>query len=224
MTLWFLIACGGIGVAIYILVSSSNTNPLSEGFKEVNKEMEVLLKQHGGSKTEKDGTTSNNPANSNQSKGTTGTQSQVGGAGQASQSGSTTQGGGASVQQGSNSNTEASSASGSDSSRSSNGDSSLNTNSSPSSSSSQSSNEKNSSSSSKSSAAASTTNKSGKINLNTATATQLETLPGIGPSKSQAILDHRKKIGGFKSVKELDSVKGIGEKMLAKIEPLVYVD
>ncbi|GMX62389.1 hypothetical protein Elgi_21940 [Paenibacillus elgii] len=66
---------------------------------------------------------------------------------------------------------------------------------------------------------------SGKINLNTATAKQLDELPGIGASRAQAIVELRKKLGGsFKSVDQLLEVKGIGEKMLQKIKPLVTLE
>ncbi|WP_025851341.1 ComEA family DNA-binding protein [Paenibacillus ehimensis] len=65
----------------------------------------------------------------------------------------------------------------------------------------------------------------GKINLNTATAGQLDELPGIGASRAQAIVELRKKLGGsFKSVDQLLEVKGIGEKMLQKIKPLVTLE
>ncbi|KEQ27126.1 hypothetical protein ET33_24920 [Paenibacillus tyrfis] len=65
----------------------------------------------------------------------------------------------------------------------------------------------------------------GKINLNTATAKQLDELPGIGASRAQAIVELRKKLGGsFKSVDQLLEVKGIGEKMLKKIKPLVTLE
>lgn len=65
----------------------------------------------------------------------------------------------------------------------------------------------------------------GKINLNTATAKQLDELPGIGASRAQAIVELRKKLGGsFKSVDQLLEVKGIGQKMLKKIKPLVTLE
>ncbi len=65
---------------------------------------------------------------------------------------------------------------------------------------------------------------SGPVNLNTATAEQLEGLPGIGPSKVQAILAWRAEHGRFTSTQQLDEVKGIGPSILAQILPLVTVD
>lgn len=62
-----------------------------------------------------------------------------------------------------------------------------------------------------------------RINLNTATAEQLETLPRVGPKLAQRILDYRQVHGAFASVAELDAVPGIGEAMLAALEPLVMV-
>jgi competence protein ComEA len=64
---------------------------------------------------------------------------------------------------------------------------------------------------------------SAKLDLNTATQTQLETLPGIGPAYAQAIIAERQRRGGFKAVNELRSVRGIGEKRFADIAALVTV-
>jgi competence protein ComEA len=61
------------------------------------------------------------------------------------------------------------------------------------------------------------------INLNTATAAQLETLPGIGTRTAQLIVEHRQKNGNFKKVEELMNIKGIGEKSFLKIKPMVTV-
>lgn len=55
-----------------------------------------------------------------------------------------------------------------------------------------------------------------QINLNTATAAQLETLNGIGAAKAEAIVVYRDAHGSFKSVDELAAVKGIGDKTVEK--------
>ncbi len=55
------------------------------------------------------------------------------------------------------------------------------------------------------------------LNLNTATAEQLDTLDGVGPATAQKILDYRKAHNGFGSVDELDQVPGIGPKKLAAL-------
>ena len=61
------------------------------------------------------------------------------------------------------------------------------------------------------------------VNLNTATKDELVALPGIGPSKAQAILDYRNQHGPFRSVDEVRKVKGIGEKLFAQIKPELSV-
>ena len=60
-----------------------------------------------------------------------------------------------------------------------------------------------------------------KVSLNTADATALDTLPGVGPVLAQRILDWRAAHGRFTSVDELGEVSGIGEKLLAQLSPLV---
>ncbi len=62
-----------------------------------------------------------------------------------------------------------------------------------------------------------------KVNLNTASQAQLEELPGIGPTYAQAIIAERQRRGGFKSVNDLRSVRGIGDKRFAELAPLVTV-
>lgn len=59
--------------------------------------------------------------------------------------------------------------------------------------------------------------KPAKLNINTATQAELQTLPGIGAKKANAIIDYRKSIGKFSSVAQLREVKGIGDKMLVKL-------
>ena len=61
------------------------------------------------------------------------------------------------------------------------------------------------------------------INLNTATADQLETLPGIGQKTAERIIEYRTKSGGFKRIEDLMNVKGIGEKSFLKLKPLITV-
>lgn len=55
-----------------------------------------------------------------------------------------------------------------------------------------------------------------KININTATVEEFSSLNGVGPAKAQAIVEYRKQIGEFKSVKELTMVKGIGPSTIKK--------
>lgn len=63
----------------------------------------------------------------------------------------------------------------------------------------------------------------GRIDLNTATAEQLQTINGIGPVTADRILAHRRSIGRFTSVDQLLDVKGIGSKTLEKIRGQVTV-
>jgi len=61
------------------------------------------------------------------------------------------------------------------------------------------------------------------INLNTATAEQLEAIPGIGPVLAQRIIEYRQTRGRFQSVDELLEVRGIGPKRLESMRPYVVV-
>lgn len=61
------------------------------------------------------------------------------------------------------------------------------------------------------------------VNLNTATVSQLEGLPGIGKSTAERIVEYRQKSGGFKKVEDLMNVRGIGEKSFLKLKPMITV-
>ncbi|MFH0931279.1 MAG: ComEA family DNA-binding protein [Candidatus Zixiibacteriota bacterium] len=63
-----------------------------------------------------------------------------------------------------------------------------------------------------------------KVNLNTATLKELESLPGIGPELGKRILEFREKKGNFSSIDELVNVKGIGPKTLEKLKNLITVE
>ena len=62
-----------------------------------------------------------------------------------------------------------------------------------------------------------------KVNLNTATPEQLDTLAGVGPATAAKILAYREQHGGFGSVEELGDVPGIGERRLEALRELVSV-
>lgn len=64
---------------------------------------------------------------------------------------------------------------------------------------------------------------SGLVNINTASAAELQTLSGIGPSMAESIIDERTKNGAFASVDDLMRVSGIGEKKFAKIKDCICV-
>lgn len=63
----------------------------------------------------------------------------------------------------------------------------------------------------------------GKININTATAAELETLPGIGPVLAQRIVDYRKANGPFAAIEDIKNVSGIGEGIFEEIKELIFV-
>ena len=67
------------------------------------------------------------------------------------------------------------------------------------------------------------TSEGGLININTASAGELETLPGIGPTLSQCIIDHREAHGPFATVEGIMDVRGIGEGLFNDIEDLITV-
>ncbi len=61
------------------------------------------------------------------------------------------------------------------------------------------------------------------VDLNKADVAALTSLPGIGEAKAKAIVEYREKNGPFKSVQDLDKVKGIGPKMMEKLKDQVTV-
>lgn len=61
------------------------------------------------------------------------------------------------------------------------------------------------------------------VNINTADAAQLEGLPLVGPKMALRILEFRKSNGNFKRTQDLMKVKGIGEKVFAKLQPLITI-
>ncbi len=61
------------------------------------------------------------------------------------------------------------------------------------------------------------------ININTATAAQLDTLPGIGPSKSAAIVDYRTKNGPFNTIEDIQKVSGIGPVTFANMKDSITI-
>jgi competence protein ComEA len=62
---------------------------------------------------------------------------------------------------------------------------------------------------------------SAPISLSRADVTALDSLPGIGPTLAQRIIDWRTANGGFTSVDQLNDVSGIGDKLFATLQPLV---
>jgi competence protein ComEA len=56
------------------------------------------------------------------------------------------------------------------------------------------------------------------VNINTATQSELEAVKGLGPAKAQAIIQHRESNGNFKSLDELDNVKGFGKASIEKMK------
>ena len=64
----------------------------------------------------------------------------------------------------------------------------------------------------------------GKVNLNTAGSAELDTLPGIGPTMAERILQYRQTNGSFVTVEDLKNVSGIGEKKFADLKDLVTIN
>lgn len=64
---------------------------------------------------------------------------------------------------------------------------------------------------------------SGLVNINTASADELDALPGVGPATAQAIIDERESNGAFTSAEDIMRVSGIGEKKFAKLKSSICV-
>ncbi|MDH7511498.1 MAG: helix-hairpin-helix domain-containing protein [Clostridiales bacterium] len=62
-----------------------------------------------------------------------------------------------------------------------------------------------------------------KININTASLSELQKLPRIGPQVAQRIIDYRKEHGNFKKIEEIMKVRGIGEKTYNQLKDLITV-
>lgn len=70
---------------------------------------------------------------------------------------------------------------------------------------------------------AETERKENKVNINTANVNELDNLPGIGPSLAQRIIEYREENGNFKSIEELQNVKGIGDAKYSDIKDNVTI-
>ena len=64
----------------------------------------------------------------------------------------------------------------------------------------------------------------GVVNINTATAEQLQLLPGIGKKKAEEIIKYREEKGNFKAIEDIKNVKGVGEGLFDKIKDNIVVE
>lgn len=69
----------------------------------------------------------------------------------------------------------------------------------------------------------STSKEEAKVNINTATQNELDGLPGIGPALAQRIIDFREENGNFKSIEDIQNVKGIGDSKFDEIKDKIVV-
>lgn len=66
-------------------------------------------------------------------------------------------------------------------------------------------------------------NTNNKVNINTADLTLLDTLPGVGPSTAQKIVDYREQNGKFETIDDIKNIKGIGDKKFEEIQEHICV-
>ena len=64
----------------------------------------------------------------------------------------------------------------------------------------------------------------GKVNINTATETQIALLPGIGPKLAAEVVNYRTNNGGFKTIEDIKKVSGVGDKKFEKIKDFVVLE
>ena len=64
----------------------------------------------------------------------------------------------------------------------------------------------------------------GKVNINSADKSLLETLPGIGPSRAQGIIEHRERHGAFGTLEDIKNVSGIGDKIFEGLKDYVTIN
>lgn len=62
-----------------------------------------------------------------------------------------------------------------------------------------------------------------KVNINSATESELLSLPGIGPAKAQAIISYRQEQGAFKQIEDIKNISGIGDKTFEKLKDMITV-
>ena len=62
------------------------------------------------------------------------------------------------------------------------------------------------------------------VELNTATAAELRTLPRVGERTAERIIEYREEHGGFEKIEDLMNVRGIGERTFLRLRPLIRVD
>jgi competence protein ComEA len=61
------------------------------------------------------------------------------------------------------------------------------------------------------------------VDLNRASARELDALPGVGPVLAARIIEHRSRHGAFRAIEDLRAVRGIGPRLFARLEPLIRV-